>query len=70
MEGIKFRDRAERCPSWVKKRNTPAEHMFSATPPTTDMRRLHRNDRFVPNWRHAIQSEKAAMLAAVSIIDC
>jgi hypothetical protein len=34
--------------AWVKRRNTLAEHMFSALPPTTDMWRLHRNDRFVP----------------------
>jgi len=32
----------------TKRRNTLAEHMFSASPPTTDVRRLHRNDRFVP----------------------
>jgi hypothetical protein len=36
-------------PLWVKRRNTLAEHMFSASPPTTDMRRLHRNDGFVPH---------------------
>src|ERR1700688_374935 len=41
-----------RLPKWVKRRNTVAEQMFSASPPTTDMRRLHRNDRFVPNSRH------------------
>jgi hypothetical protein len=35
-------------PVGVKRRNTLAEHMFSASRPTTDMRRLHRNDRFVP----------------------
>jgi len=30
-------------------RNTLAEHMFSALAPTTDMRWLHSNDRFVPD---------------------
>jgi hypothetical protein len=39
---------ASGCPHRVNRRNTLAEHMFSASPPTTDMRRLHRNDRFVP----------------------
>ena len=29
-------------------RKTLAEHMFSASAPTTDMRWLHRYDRFVP----------------------
>jgi hypothetical protein len=32
----------------VKRRKTLAEHMFSASAPTTDMRWLHRHDRFVP----------------------
>jgi hypothetical protein len=31
-----------------KRRNTLAERMFSALPPTTDKQWLHRNDRFVP----------------------
>jgi hypothetical protein len=30
------------------RRNTRTEQMFSASPKTTDMRWLHRNDRFVP----------------------
>ncbi len=29
-------------------RNTRTEQMFSALPPTTDIWRRHRNDRFVP----------------------
>jgi hypothetical protein len=36
------------CLHWVKRRKTLAEHMFSASAPTTDMRLLHRYDRFVP----------------------
>jgi hypothetical protein len=28
--------------------------MFSASPPTTDMRRLHRNDRFLPKGDMAV----------------
>jgi len=32
----------------VKRRKTLAEHMFSASAPTTEMRWLHRHDRFVP----------------------
>jgi hypothetical protein len=32
----------------VKMPNTRTEQMFSASPPTTDMQWLHRNDRFVP----------------------
>jgi hypothetical protein len=30
-------------------RNTLAEHLFSASAPKTDMRLLHRYDRFVPD---------------------
>jgi hypothetical protein len=36
------------CRLRVRRRITRSEHMFSASPPTTDMRRLHRDDRFVP----------------------
>ena len=32
----------------VKMRNIHPEQMFSASPPTTDIRQLPRNDRFVP----------------------
>jgi hypothetical protein len=35
----------------TKMRNTRTERMFSASPPTTDMRWLHSNDRFVPGRR-------------------
>ena len=35
------------APLWVKRRNTRSEHMFSASPLTTDMRWLHLNDGFV-----------------------
>ena len=38
----------DRLPFRVKMRNTRTEQMFSASPPTTDMRWMHRNDRFVP----------------------
>jgi hypothetical protein len=36
------------CLLWVKLRNTHPEWMSSALPRTTDMRQLHRHDRFVP----------------------
>ena len=38
-------------PFRIKRRNTLAEHMFSASPPAMDMRWLHRNDRFVAKLR-------------------
>jgi hypothetical protein len=37
-----------RCPLGVKRRNTPFEQMWSALPPTTDMRRLQQHVGLVP----------------------
>jgi hypothetical protein len=57
----------QRGPFRVKRRNPLAEHMFSALAPTTDMRKLHRNDRFVPfpDSRTAVKAHKLnGMLAA------
>jgi hypothetical protein len=45
----------------VKRRNTLAEHMFSALAPTTDMLWLHSNDRFVP-WRFLDAGRKSALI--------
>jgi hypothetical protein len=38
-----------RCPIGVKSRNTLAEHMFSASPPTTDVAQHRRHVGKVPN---------------------
>src|SRR5260221_2425594 len=37
-----------KCPSWVKRRNTRCEQMFSALPPRPDIAQCGRHVRFVP----------------------
>jgi hypothetical protein len=41
-----------------------AEHMFSASPPTTDMRQLPRNGRFVPTSDMEVERRNSILISS------